>query len=86
MKPPINILDITRNSKLSDKDSKILDSLEVSILDDYNFITKSFIDQNSLRGLNLLISPACRNPYENSILDTISKVALIEKNSLNITL
>jgi hypothetical protein len=79
MKPPINILDITRNSKLSDKDSKILDSLEVSILDDYNFITKSFIDQNSLRGLNLLISPACRNPYENSILDTISKVALIEK-------
>lgn len=79
MKPDINLIDLTKNSRFSAKDSQILDSLEERILHDYNIVTKCFIDQNSLKGKNLLISPACRNPYENDILDILSKSALIEK-------
>ena len=72
-------LDLSHRGMLSVQDSILIDEIESEALDIYNELIAQLTKDNSLKGLNLLLSITSRNPLQSQLLPIIAKLLLLQK-------
>lgn len=72
-------MDLRKNGILSVDESKLIDSIESKVRDEYNAFIGAFIKENKLNGVDLLLTASCRNTIVSGLHDTFCRLALLEE-------
>ena len=73
-------MDLRKNGVLSCENAKRIDLLEKRLVAEYNDFIGEFIQVNKLTGIDLLLTPSCRNTIVCKIYDVFCRLALLEEN------
>ena len=78
MKIENKVLDLSDNSKLSEEDSKVLDSQIDFSIDKFNLFVSRLIKANKLSGKDLFLNVSSRDTSTSKTFDICSKLNLIK--------
>ncbi len=73
-----DIFDLRLKSKLSISDAKLIDDISENVRIKYNYYVGSYIKENKLSDIELLLTSTCRNTISTNLYDVFCRLELLE--------